>query len=527
MSGLDWREAPQLSGFASAGRLREAEFQSLAARGYFSARASILHRTPVTMLIPPSGASSVSAMLLALGGDSPIVSAIPLGSSWPVGRFLVLKASGGADVMAAARRTTGSVLVVEYPPKSISALRRVDPGSTRRPTAPGPNWSRMWLLGKSWPEGLPVEPSLGVPGLVSASALARLVLRPAEFAWRPGVGGANRWFLFVQSLRPVTGLVLFAALAALVFAGATRAAQERKSVLLCGIARVLTLAPAALVLGGNLAHAGGLTGGVVWMGIALLALTGISEALDFAASRASAREPLFGYALTGCVALMAADPRYSLLGSVFDRGPVVEPGEALGAALGAFCVLATSLGARGRSGFALAWLIAAACDVTAAFMHPWWSNGSIPFGDWWLVAAAAASSMGVVAWVLSPIASSLRIAAAVTIGVVFLPPGLVDDARQVTALNLAEIPRFLLSPAVIGSLFLAGALALYSSRFLAHQIRNVWRERPPARPLGLLFLVCLAGGLFNPSLLRAGLMCGFGLVLVIVEDLMRPRELVE
>jgi hypothetical protein len=534
MSGVDWTGALPLAQFGSDGRLRQDDFERLVARGYFRARAANMRGVEAAMLVGPSSAVATRAMLLALNSGSPRVEGVAISDAWPAGKLVVFKANGGADITAVVRRTTGRVLVAEYPPRAAEVgLPALRVGARR-----GPNWSRFWMLGRAWEPAetnlIPQTAELGVPGLVAAKDLARLVLRPADFAWKPvpaGWTGANRWFVFVQSSRGPILVGLFLALIVVTVMAAALAGQEKRSQLVCVFARALFLAPAALVLGGQFGRFGGLSGSLVWFGSAWLVLVGIAAIVNLAASRLSEWEPLVGIAAAGFVPLLMLDPRYSVLGNVFEHGPPAFPGEAFGALLGAFTVLAMMVAARSvrlpGSGLLLAGAIAFIFDACAVFLRPWWSNGTLPFGGWWLVAGAAGLGLTRVAWALAPIASSLRIWAIYAVGFSFLAPGLVETLSDVGSVNIAEVPRYLLSPLVLGCLFVAGALALFASRFLAHQVRHALRERPAARSLAGLAGALLASGLLQPELLRAGGYCALGVVLVVVEDLMRPRELVE
>jgi len=508
VTGLDWAE--DLSAFgiraeASPGIWRAMGHRNMSARGFFRAKSEMLLGTGTALLADLTGNPQRASQVLALEASSPIIRTYHMDDVWPSGKLMVLCARNGEDVRAATSRTFGRALVIEFPPRA------------------GQNWSRLWLQGRSWPVGrvpseinVPEEFDIHVPGLVRSQSLGSLVLRPGIFRWRKlpnGWSGANRWMRFVQGASGPASWILGITVAAVAFAAAYCAAQERRVVALDLSLRILILVPGAIVVGGNLALLGGLSGGWVWTGIAFLGLVGLAVAIGAIRGNAIRAEPLLGFGIVGFAALILTQPTFSLFSDVFGQ----RHGESVGIPMGAlFVAFSIWLPIAGRwAGFFVA-LVLAALSVAG---HFWWNETSGNVAAWWLVAWAVSRGLTRVAAALALASTAPCLISLFEHGVVFAPHGLLTSIKQQNAINLYDLVRFWASPAILGAWLVVGFLALFSSPFLVHQIRTAWIRRTLARrltALGLLFV--LAGWGFSPFL-YAGFVCACAGGIILLEAL--------
>lgn len=499
-SGLDWRGDVRDYRFrlVPPDAWRSENLERLRARGYFEAKRRALPAGVAMLALGPG--RSRDALLLALDEAGP-VKPIRLSESWPEGRLIVCQASGWNDIEAIQRATTGRVLVVEYPPLAEGDL------------------SRAWLRGNAWPVGrtnlggtklpaLPVYTSTGeVPGLIPAREVGRLLTTSAEPSWVSDPGqnwpGADRWLAYVEDVgRLVRGALGVAALA-LVLWGLRLVADERRSRAFCAGVGALALAIPVTLLAGAFVHPLGMGAQVVAFPLAGLAM-GVTSVGVYTLSRR--RLPLthrwWPVAAVAVPALLIANPVFSAMSGPLDLLARPVSPEPLGLLLAGILVLvAGGRGEPGAKGFGR--LMAAVATGLGLFAGVWWAEGN------WLVALLpgliAIGATGRLRWwmgfALIPFTSTA--AALVRKGVVFQEGGLLRQAGDALAFDVAPVVRFLISPAVLIGALAVVAVFVFTPAFATHQLRRVWARSPLTRLLAHLSGALAVVGVFQPPLLDA------------------------
>lgn len=495
---------------AGAGRWRSENFEALRARGHFKARDPLWGVGGVVALQNMAGNARRDAMLLALDSSSAVVAPVPLEEEWPTGKTMVIEARRGEEVARLSQLTTGRMLVVEYPPRA------------------GENRSRFWLRGQGWPQGVPTEGRLRVPGLIRAETVASLLLRPDSLRWdtpSPTWSGANRWMDYAQRTRAWVMWVAGIAIAGGMVAAAWTIGQERRSAGLSVFLRSLFLLPAALVLGGNLARFGGLNGAVVWMAVSMAAVVGLSALANFVFVRGRWGTPIAGYALVSALVLLATDPRYSIWSGAFGRIERDVPPEALGALVASLAVGLSALAPWSRGARMGAWIGISCLVVSAAFLPVWWKGNALLAGIGivliplavWRRARLPLFGVGLIEGLLIAPQATKR-------GFAFLPDDLALSFDQAGAVNAYDYVRFLVSPLLLIGLLLAGMFVLFGAGFFNHQVRFAWREATAARiALGSAGLLA-ALGLASPTLLLAAPIVALAAAIALGEHLLRPLD---
>lgn|GEM_PF-5934895 len=528
-SGLDWYADEALFRFDHVGNgqtWRSSSFGYLTKAGYFETRVGL----PSTLLSGLDGNVRRPAMLLDLSGKSSTIESIPLDGDWPASHVMLLAASGGEDVSAVLRRTSGRVLVVEYPPRA------------------GQNWSRIWLLGRDvWPLGSPIDSASAVPGLVEAHSLGRLLQEPGSVQWewqRKSWPGANRWFETVQGVW-LPFVVTFGLLGlGLVLVGGFLAAREVSSAPFSTFLRLFFLCFPALLIGGNLANLGGLTGTWIWSGVALGGLFGLANLPQLALPDPGSTRSLWTYTALAWICFACVNPTYSIFSPEFlPNGPILSlaflgsgsSGSAVLPFAGMTAALAVTLAkvdfVRNYSGTLperKGYPLEAAAICFAAFiglsllLRPWWAMSGFGPLLWWSVPIGLA--LGSRRLVLALFACSLLpgIFELVRHGLCFVPFGLIASTKQIGSLNVYEWVRFFASPSFLGSVLLLGVGWIFSPGFLVHRVKMEWRRNPAAQTLTLTALAALAGGFIYPMLFAVGLVCTWSTAFVLLDALIRP-----
>jgi hypothetical protein len=507
-TGVDWLGTPADLAFRPEPKTlswRSLAYRELQRRGHFLARRDHLRGLRTALLLNSNENTRSEALAICLEPGSELIRSYRLDGPWPAGAIMVM-AGDGSDVGAVRHRTSGRILVVEYPPRA------------------GQSWSRIWRYGAGWPDGSVVDPATGMGGSIPVAEVLDLLSNPQTFRWREPSErwpGANRWLAFLQWARPVVAGALGLAGACLAIVGVYYVSQERRSALLVALLRLLALTPAAVVLGGAAARVAGLSAGPLWPILALLALGAVVGGLDvlWPSQRWTA------IATINLATLLAFDPTYAALGSL---DPIRPPGELLGAALASAALIVLELGRLRSRGEMLGILLLAAIGAAGYLSQAWW--GADAYGAlslWWLVAALSAlGKFRKMGWLVAAFVSP-GVVALLTRGISFSPRGLVATYRDLGTLNLFEHLSFIVSPAVVGALFLLGAGALFGSGFLAHELRAGWRLRLEARSVMGVALACALAGLTYPPLLHAALWCVFASGIIVLECLLRPTPPLE
>lgn len=514
LSNLDWSFGLEAFGFEplSGTGWRIRNLSALNAVGWFRSRRALLGGSQTFLLTDSAGNVQRPAQALALGSDGD-ESSRRIDSPWPPNALGIISARSGDDVAAVVRRTSGPVLVVEYPPPARQ------------------DWSRIWLVGKTaWPKGLPYEPRIGVPGLLRANAAVPLMLRPHDFPWRPAPrnwAGANRWLAYLQRATPFYFLFFGFVAAGLAIGGFWFASQEQNGPGLSLALRIFAMAPAATVLGGNIALYAGLPGASIWILVSLAVLSGASALLARIVPGDLRSEPLFAWGLVGFLVLWFGSPTYSLFSPIFARTLAGDSGFYLGALLAYFIAAVRPVLRLDRA--RIGWL----CGLALVLLLPlalhaigWQGGLSLGFAPVDLCFCACCFPAGVVSSRLAFVAPAIlmlgRVIQTATFGFAFLPNGLVATDSQAGATNIFDLASFLVSPGFLGLVFLVGSVALFASAYLSHRIKAALRRPPLCAPSLRIAAFLAVGGIWSAVLLQASLVLVGAAVLVLLETLVRP-----
>lgn len=512
-TGIDWAGERGDSQFEWAAKRtwKSLSFHKLKDRGHFLAREKVWGKDELFALTNGIGEAPRDALLLALGPTSPYVRTVALEGGWPVGKTLVLEATRAEDIRQVMARTKGRILVVEYPPPH------------------GQNWSRAWTKGSGWPDGVPTDSNLRVPGLMGADRIGDFLRDPESFRWGkppPAWTGANRWFGYVATTRFPLFVFLGVLALGVAFAGAYTVGQERRSIFLTAVLRALTLLPAAMVAGGNLAFYAGLSGIAVWTVVAWAAFCGLAATINLGIVKAGWKPDMLGYGAVGLVALLVSDPRFSIYSTIFSGASPGAPPEPLGAMLVSTAIVLGCFRPWRRTS-RMAVLVSMAGLIAVGWALPvWWRESGIPVGMWvipvvcWARDRRLLFSVGLAAGVVVGLAILLR-------GFAYLPGGLIATRSQFRAINLFDLIHASISPPAIGLAFFAGAVLLFGTRFLGHQVRVAWREQDAARIAMGAAGWCLALSIVAPRLFESSVYILCGVVVVVLESLLRTADPIE
>ena len=510
----DFQFDPQADGHS----WRSRSFDLLQQRGHFALRANMLGTTKVSLLTNESGSASPNALRLALNSDSPIVHAYKMGEDqWPVGHLMVTELSSWDDIVALEKRTTGRILVVEYPPQEDVP------------------WTRYWLRGSQWsihgsnlklnPEDgvIPMQPGLAVPGLVRARLLFPLLMTPDRFVAQPvsirSWPGANRFLHVSHFYGPTVNGIWLLSVVCVVIWGAVLVANERTShvapVLLAGA----MLSPATVTVAGLFGRHLSVDAWPVWIGLSSIASIMLAAGLSALLRKWLPRcHPLMGVCVVGLTSMLACNPVWSFLSPLFAGKS--NPVSAI--ALGAVFAYLVGIGAFIRgSGPRWLWVPRGA---SLAFLV-----GGCAFKCWWTEDLDATIFIAVASWVIAEglfrsyvmvaflcwPASLIPIIAG---GFIWAPLGLLYRGRDTVGLNTAEYVDFLTSLSLWVCLTVALWVALFGYRFFFHQLRMLVRLDARREMLPSAALVSAAFGVLHPAFLSAGLVVGTGAVCALLFD---------
>lgn len=528
VTGLDWRAGtldfqftPSLSRSKGSepGKIlwRSRGHATLLNRGILAARREALgSELTVQVMANPRGAVSGTTMMLGVPLETDILEPSKYLAAVPANSVTIYEARGWDDAVAVSRLISGRAVVVEYPP------------------APGTRWSRCWLFGPGWAEYVTTSTGQGsvarhpdsqVPGLIEAREVSQLLIRPDSFRWEPdatGVfGGANRWLEQGDDGARANRFVLFWLLAfALVIAFYLSINEDRGR----GVSKVLgglALAPAGMVVGGNLVRYGWISSSYVAITVGLLLCGSLYFVVEVCRKRwAPQSHPAWSLALTGWAALVSFDPAWSDLSGTFMPIAWRTSPEALGAfiayTVGAICLC------RHREGEGV-WTSRTVAGLTlcCGFLGTrWWWSGdpgwlAIPVMALLLAEGRWIRSLWVVAAILPPVSlDALRYGFRVT------PFGL-NELKEARAVDIHRHAEFFLSGALWGTALISACFLLFGDRYLVYRIERMLRMDSRRRVL-LAASVATAGfGLFRPEALHASIVVFLGAAILLFQDLLR------
>jgi hypothetical protein len=474
--------------------------------GYFFARQGVVDGRSVAVK-SQTGLVSAGALLLALEARNPQVVPVSLFDPWPKSGIAFAEVDGWEAVAAIVAKAGGKALIIEYPPP------------------PGRKWSRFWMRGQGWGSQLPTWPDWSVPGLIPASQLGNLLRNPTKFKWVPNEtgnwGGAGKWLEYIAASGPLT-ITVFGFLIAFFAGCAVYLISIEERARFAGIAvKYLALTPAAILVAGRITGLVGISYSSVallaaWAGL-VLGTQILGALLGIAFPRT---HPMLGIAILGFAATAASNPMWSAYSNVLGQNVLPVSPEAVGAFfayLVGVCAFSRGAGPAPWIGRGLA-LLTLIWGLTG---HAWW------VGNQWVLATLPAFALLVGEkafrpWMLVPIALlPLVDANVIRHGVVWAPGNLLEHLDQRDSLNLARHAEFLVCYAFLGTLALAGGIAVFVERFFFQEIRRTLLRDSRTKSLFQAGLICAALGILQPLLLYAALTCFIGGVLVVLSDTAR------
>ncbi len=507
LSGRDWRGRPDDYRFsATPGRIgwRASGFDKLVASGYFVSKRDNLGSTETRLLMGLHGAVTPNALRLALNSTGPEVFPCTLADKhWQEGNLMVGEASSWDEVAEVEHSTDGRVLVVEYPP---------------REDAP---WTRYWLRGSGWKQsGLiqansehavsPTDPEVGVPGLIPARSLGRLLLRPGQFqraVLTPNsFAGANRYLSLSHRTGWLLSILTVVLIGAVLTWCAGLAAHERTSLVAPKLLTAVLLSPSIIVLAGNLTRWGGPDAWAVWVSLSGFALLMVLAGMQAAQRRIAPRgHPLMSVSLVTLTTLGLGDPKWGLLSPLFaGRLDLLSY-----TAFGAFSCSAIGLVASVR-GCGSRWVWGMRLGIGALLaigwtLQPWWGldRSALLFSG--VAAILIGEQMMDARWLVVFALWPFSVYRCLVFGVAWAPMGLLSTLKTAGALNSARYIEFLMAPAAWVSAMVAVWCFVFGSKFLVHQFKRLIDTDPRRNALSFGGAAAGAFSVLNPEFLPAAL----------------------
>ena len=391
----------------------------------------------------PGGALAIQAIALTSDGADPVRGATEADLRDPRALIVAVTPTGEA-IVRARHLTTGRVLLIETPPA-------------------GRLWSRFYLYGEGWPPD--ASPRFnGVPGLIPAREVPRLLTRPASFAWMPRAPllyrEADRWLAPARSGFATWGLVLLS-LGAGGMALFELATERRR--LGTSVAVWIALAfPAAVLLSPWLAAGFGPEFAPLAVFVILAAFGLSAWALS---RRGGERTALALISAIGVMAAGWAGPLHPWSGVLRDLPGGLSPEAAGAAALYA----ATGIAAT-RDGEGPLWALARVANLGGLIglgFHAPPLAFTVPLG--W---AAGLSALPVTVW---PAIAALPagLARLLSGGIDFRPDDLARESPVIPVMNLWRAAAFFLSLPTLLFGFAVGFAALTSAPYAGYRLRRV------------------------------------------------------
>lgn len=514
LSGVDWFGSPSEAQFEPVtGRhaFLSVDWQKLSQSGYFRQRDAWIGATPVFAVGSPTGAMTVSAsaLLLATGGDTNVVTPLPNAGPWPDGALLVYEARSWQEAQDIAIRSGGRAVIADFA------------------NWPQRNWGTYWLSGRGWPVGqLPVDPTTGVAGLIRARNLGKLLNNPEDFVWRDSPSAVDQvgpWIENVSYAGPVALMAIVLVISVVGCAIYILGIEEHgpiATMLFVGIA----LGPADVLILGALQRNFGLE---YLTGFSLLAICisgSVTTLLNFVARRfLRGSHPLFGVCAVGFICCLLLDPRWSLFSGVFGTRGIPQEPEALG------CLIAclTGVVAFTRGNGLGVWLGRGAILATlgAGLAGAWWAGGNL----WIAVLTPATALVCGEGWMRWPYLFVLAFMPhggpdPVHFGFAWSPNGCVKSLVDLKATNTFDYYMFLLYPGVGGLLGAVAYVWVMGGEFALRQARRIYRDDPRLHALPWAAAATAAWTVFDPIMLPASIFLTFGGIIALFHDGVWPGE---
>lgn len=474
-------------------------------RGWVEAIKRNLGEPKVFSVAPESGEPSREVLKTAMVS----LTQIPIvhrDEPWPTTGLLVAEARGRNpwdEVAFLTQKAGGRALVVEYPDLNTTM------------------WSRVWLMGKGWPEGVPIPNSTRIPGLIPARDLMRLVSIPTSAIWEDQKSiPANRWLGFGHDVAPVALVFLAVASIYVIGLGIYCAMREQFSRIAITLIRILISGPAALILGGKLTSLNTPADWAIWHLAAFVAVVTVIWITNRIATKwIPDCHPLWGEFAVGMFVCAGIDPVWSVFSNVLGphRAPI-NP-EAFGA-FTAYAVGSSFLFSSKKWSRAI-WLALAIGGSAALliFSH-------------WLVGISSAIAVLILVMLTRGFEGRLRYGLIIVLGLglfsalykpglAYAPQGLVYTFAQVGKFNCAEQIAFLLSPTFISFCLVAIVAGIVGDNFLGHQARRAMSFSPKPKVFFYAALCFALAGVFIPLYLHAFLATAIAGAVTVLFDAIR------
>lgn len=390
------------------------------------------------------------------------------------------------------------------------------------PSLPGQMWTRLWLEGRGWPDGVPVVKELGFPGIIDAASLTDLLERPEEARWVPWDGDRqstpNAWLEFGHETAPM--ILVFLSVGVLYVIGASifNILREVQSRVVLVMLRLVILGPAAVILAGLPMSKGSTQSWPLWFFTSWLGLLLTSLLLGWLAkSFFSDRHPLWTDCLVGLIAVAVVNPAFSFVSPILGPRPVPFSPEQAGS-LAAYAVGVFHLAPRFK-GFE--WLMGSVI-LAALTAYPLLNHiegrefRALTIAAIVLAAGHRAILMGVLA-----ISMFWAIAFDHIPRWTYANNDLFRSLESSRYINLYDYASFAASPTFIGFVTFIAVGAIVGDRFLRHQFRRALNFSPLPKAFRWGSLGFLIVGLVAPIYLYAALITAMAGCLVVLFDAVR------
>jgi hypothetical protein len=485
-SGVDWQS--DMLGGDFDGLPTQAMAERWRALGYFDATRKNVGIRRLFAVRPTK--RPTDPLALAAAWREPEVREIGEAASWPERSMLVAVATGPNpwdEVAKLIQKAGGRAMVVEVPDDR------------------GTMWTRLWLRGKGWPEGVPKTDASSLPGLVEARHAMGLLADPARAKWTEAMSDPpNEWLAYGHRTAPV--VLVFLAVAGVYALGLAvyMALREQYSRTALFLLRLLVLGPAAIILAGKATSLTGISG---WAPALAASFVGLFFAAWVANKVASIwlsdQHLLWGEFALGLFVVAGVDPTWSMFSSLIGphRSPVSP--EAFGA-LASYAVGANYLFSERPFPRFLWGTVAISAVLDLLVLSHWASpmhSAGIPLA---IAALCRPAVIRPLVWIPMMVGIGI-LGAFVWPGLVYAPDHLVHSYSQVGKFNCAEQIAFLMSPMFITFAIVGLIVAIVGGSFLGHQVRRAMSFSPKSKPFFAAAIGFGVAGIFIPLLLHAAL----------------------
>ncbi|MCC7230202.1 MAG: hypothetical protein IT203_07390 [Fimbriimonadaceae bacterium] len=390
------------------------------------------------------------------------------------------------------------------------------------PSLPGQMWSRLWLEGRGWPDGVPVVKKTGFPGIVDAASLTDLLERPEEARWVVWDGDRqstpNAWLEFGHETAPM--ILVFLSVGVLYVIGASiyNILREVQSRVALGLLRLVILGPAAVVLSGLPMSRGPIQSWPFWFFISWLGLLLTSLLLGWLAKKLFPdRHPLWTDCLVGLFTVAMASPAFTFVSPILGPRPVPFSPEQAGS-LAAYAVGAFHLAPRYKgSEWVMGFVVLAALSAYPLLNH---IEGR-EFRALTIAAILLASGHRAILTGVLAISMIWAIAFDHIPRWTYANNDLFRSLESSRYINLYDYASFAASPTFIGFVTLIAVGVIVGDRFLRRQFRRALNFSPFPKAFGWASLGFLVVGLVAPIYLYAALITAMAGCLVVLFDAIR------